>query len=101
MCGLQTSSSMDASSKPFCLFLKLLLYSWVAWYCSSHYFLFASILVNDLSSASNTSRTYHITHSFVPHRHWLLLFASLCRYILSCAIFLLLLFSIMIPSHPI
>lgn len=48
----------------------------------------ASILVNDLSSAYSTSRTYHITHSFVLHHHRLLLFVALCRYILSGAIFL-------------
>ncbi len=59
----------------------------------------ASILVNDLSSAYSTSRTYHITHSFVLHHHRLLLFVPLCRYILSCAIFLQPLSFIVFLSH--
>ncbi len=67
-CGLQTSSSMDASSKPFCLFLKSLLYSWVAWYRSSHY----------VSPFSHLSSSMICPPHIAPHAH------ITSRTVLSC-----------------
>lgn len=52
---------MDASSKPFCLFLKSLLYSWVAWYRSSHYVFPFSHLSSSMIGPPHIAPHAHIT----------------------------------------